>query len=579
MSFRIFILLLLFSPDLLSQTITRGEIERIPKRGLFRRHPKPVVAQESTRFVQEGNRLTTFTKMLVPGTGKSEWRMMRVADYENGEPHGVYIEFDVQGDTSSYGHYWHGRYCGPWYAYTAGIVSSLRTYDSLGNKSGLQYQRNQNGIITSKSYYYHPDDYYQWTYSESGFLISRGRMKTVGKEETWYNYPYIDEMKSPADTVPILISQWHNGLAHGKWLVYSAGMLVREQSYDHNSYHGVHREYQNGVLRLDELWEHGRLDATKFVYSATGKLMETDQYNEGVQNGKHIFYDTLTKVAVETKTYRAGLLVNHEQRTPGDTVVYLSTLISEDSMYYRFTEYYRNGKLKMKGSFVNDEPSGKFERWYENGKRKMISHYYSGRHHGRIRIWNEQGILVYTATVSFGEAQEDELVYDDNGRYIPLGSDGYDQQTDKYVPEDLQVFGDFQFRIPTVVVKTRNPFGRGKTSNDYEVIEEIQLLPLRTTAPQFPGGDSAFIAWFSGQLRYPPMEREMGIEGTSFVQFTVNTDGTISDVEIARGVPNGANCDKEAMRVVKQMPKWKPAMRKGKAVKSKCVVPVRWVIL
>ena len=91
-------------------------------------------------------------------------------------------------------------------------------------------------------------------------------------------------------------------------------------------------------------------------------------------------------------------------------------------------------------------------------------------------------------------------------------------------------------------------------------------------APEFPGGNEAFAKFITDNLHYPEEAKTKGIEGRVLVQFTVNTDGSIVNVELARGI--GGGCDEEALRVVKSMPKWKPAIKDGKPVAGQFSLPI-----
>lgn len=85
----------------------------------------------------------------------------------------------------------------------------------------------------------------------------------------------------------------------------------------------------------------------------------------------------------------------------------------------------------------------------------------------------------------------------------------------------------------------------------------------------FPGGLEAYGSFLSENLKYPKQARKMGIEGRVFVQFIVETDGSISNVEVVKGI--GAGCDDEAVRVIKEFPKWNPAKKDGKLVQQKFI--------
>lgn len=99
----------------------------------------------------------------------------------------------------------------------------------------------------------------------------------------------------------------------------------------------------------------------------------------------------------------------------------------------------------------------------------------------------------------------------------------------------------------------------------YEYTEEI---------PEFPGGQAAMMKWLSKNINYPPIGAENNIQGRVMVSFVVEPNGSISNVKIVRGID--PNLDKEAMRVVSIMPKWKPGMQKGEPVRARCTLPVQF---
>ena len=90
--------------------------------------------------------------------------------------------------------------------------------------------------------------------------------------------------------------------------------------------------------------------------------------------------------------------------------------------------------------------------------------------------------------------------------------------------------------------------------------------------PEYPGGMKALMAYLSSNLSYPSDAVENDIQGRVMVQFVVCEDGSLCKEQIIRGI--GGSCDQEALRVVKKMPRWKPGMQNGKAVKVYYRLPV-----
>jgi len=94
------------------------------------------------------------------------------------------------------------------------------------------------------------------------------------------------------------------------------------------------------------------------------------------------------------------------------------------------------------------------------------------------------------------------------------------------------------------------------------------------TMPSFPGGDAALFKFLNDNIKYPVIAQENGIQGRVICQFVVNRDGSIVDVEVVRSVD--PSLDKEAVRVIKAMPRWAPGKQRGKAVRVKYTLPVNF---
>ena len=105
-----------------------------------------------------------------------------------------------------------------------------------------------------------------------------------------------------------------------------------------------------------------------------------------------------------------------------------------------------------------------------------------------------------------------------------------------------------------------------------EEVEEI--FTIVEDQPEFPGGIGAFYKYVATNLRYPAQARRMGIAGKVFVQFVVEKDGRLTDVQILKGI--GAGCDEEALRVIKKSKAWKPGRQRGRPVKVRMIIPINF---
>ncbi len=106
--------------------------------------------------------------------------------------------------------------------------------------------------------------------------------------------------------------------------------------------------------------------------------------------------------------------------------------------------------------------------------------------------------------------------------------------------------------------------------------KEDEIFVFVEDQPSFPGGDEARIKYLQENIKYPEMAKESGIQGTVYVTFVVEKDGRITNVKVLRGI--GGGCDEEAVRIIKNMPRWKPGKQRGRAVRAQFNMPIRFVL-
>ena len=98
---------------------------------------------------------------------------------------------------------------------------------------------------------------------------------------------------------------------------------------------------------------------------------------------------------------------------------------------------------------------------------------------------------------------------------------------------------------------------------DYRVVEDL---------PQFPGGAVEFMKWLTKNLKYPATAQQRKVQGRVVAQFIVNTDGSVSDIQVVERL--SAECDREALRVLRMMPKWQPGLMNAKPCRTKVGIPI-----
>lgn len=103
-------------------------------------------------------------------------------------------------------------------------------------------------------------------------------------------------------------------------------------------------------------------------------------------------------------------------------------------------------------------------------------------------------------------------------------------------------------------------------------VEEEKVWEVIEQMPQFPGGESELLSFIAKSIRYPVIAQENGIQGRVIIRFVVSKTGVVSNVEVLRSLDSA--CDKEAMRVVKTLPKWIPGKQNGVNVPVYYTLPI-----
>ena len=107
-------------------------------------------------------------------------------------------------------------------------------------------------------------------------------------------------------------------------------------------------------------------------------------------------------------------------------------------------------------------------------------------------------------------------------------------------------------------------------------VEDDAIFVVAENAPEFPGGTDSLYAYIARNIKYPEAAKKEKIEGRVFVTFVIEKDGQVSSAKILRDI--GGGCGEEAIRVVKNMPKWKPGTQRGKPVRFQFNLPVSFLL-
>lgn len=129
----------------------------------------------------------------------------------------------------------------------------------------------------------------------------------------------------------------------------------------------------------------------------------------------------------------------------------------------------------------------------------------------------------------------------------------------------------------------------GVTESEYDIVSvpeyiappksaETKIFEVVDLLPEFPEGNKYMSKYLVKHKMYPVLAKEAGIEGVCYVNCIITTKGEITEVSVSNGVKNCPECDREACRVVKSMPHWKPAQIKGENVNCYYTIPVEFKI-
>ena len=149
-------------------------------------------------------------------------------------------------------------------------------------------------------------------------------------------------------------------------------------------------------------------------------------------------------------------------------------------------------------------------------------------------------------------------------------------------PKFNEVDNDKKIDNPIEIVGPE--IGKNEAVEPYEIIELPPEDPIIDDTPvvvaeknpEFPGGEEALYRFLYKNLNYPVMARESAVQGTVYIMFVVEKDGSITNIRIGRGI--GAGCDEEAIRVIQMMPNWKPASNFKRPVRFSYTLPVKFIL-
>jgi len=269
----------------------------------------------------------------------------------------------------------------------------------------------------------------------------------------------------------------------------------------------------------------------------------------------------------------------------------------KDSKLYQVLEYYPNGNQKLAAQSLTIEPAtfeGASLSFFKTGQRRCISTYSKGRlvkdfyeyyPNGKLYQYKKYpeeilkndlkptgdnvDFLIQEAYDSLGTVK----VKDGNG-YYTIYNDDFSQTTEEgpvkngkkdglWKGVDKERNTTFEETYEAGVLVSGTALHEGKTST---------YTKARYTRPEFPNGERALSTFIGTHIRYPAIDREKGRQGTVYIKFIVEKDGTLTDVHVIRSVSR--NIDAEALKVLKNTPVWVPGTSFGLPARVEYRVPI-----
>ncbi len=170
----------------------------------------------------------------------------------------------------------------------------------------------------------------------------------------------------------------------------------------------------------------------------------------------------------------------------------------------------------------------------------------------KLNLFDKNGMLINSFFGgSWGPGTFGATWRPNDGGAIPAGNYSY-----KLIADEIEIEGIFSYKTENTIDKS--------------------IFTVVETMPEYYGGMKALSAYLSGNIHYPKEAKDKSIQGRVFVNFVIDTDGSVTDAKVLKGI--GGGCDEEAVRVVSAMPNWKPGTQRGEAVNVSYNLPIKFVL-
>lgn len=474
----------------------------------------------------------------------SLFKKKKEAYYDNYQWHGAWTEWDKEGKVVVSGKYKEGKKEGEWLVKRGAYDSVTNYLDGKPHGEALLFRWRTNPLESS--------------YYENG--VRHG--------------PYVKRDLTGEKT--ILEGSFKQGTMDGKWSAYSERGIEQEAYYIGGVLtKRVKYFYQNKIIyKKTEEYYNGDLLTHSHTIGYSGQDQPSFEHFFRYLNKKTLRDSTWTtwqKGKISTSIqYKNDEKHGAERKWDLNGQLITETFYDNGKRNGPVTQFYPNGIKKISGNYEQGKKTGKWIMLYEDGKEMRVETYINGSLDGLVTEWFPGGKKKYELNYSMGYLDGKSTQWDSTGKVL---------QVRKYKKSE-------KIEFPFIVKSNKPIVTQDGHGDEKEVVGPLtptveekkndpdEVYQFAEEMPEFPGGQDALYKYIQQHIKYPEIERESGISGKVFVQFTIDTDGSIINVKILKGVAGGTGLDKEALRVIKSMPKWTPGKMNGKPVKVVMNLPI-----
>lgn len=561
------LLLLFFTSTLFAQS-------DLPKRGLYvsfhPNHKKAWVGKcrkyqkhgTWKYFDEEGHLLKTepYSRGKLNGVKKEYFTNGKRAfegAYINDKPEGEWKTWGPEGQLLLAFNYKDGQPVGTWqYFYGNGKIRRTEYY-LAGKKEGVTHEFWENGnpktdITVSADRRNGKTTEYNREGKKSSQTEYVNDVKH-GLEQEWKNEQLVQEAEFRNGLLNGFVHRWNskgdtlewasyvNNIREGQTIRWKNNKRVSEEFYVNDKQQGQCNYYdrKSGQLLYIRWMNAGKPDSLQTFYP-NGQRQNRECFNEaGLRNGRYFEWTETGSVLV------TGYYFNGQKQ-------------------FVWKVFYPNGNLKSIATYQLGSLSGAYSRYYGNGKKMFLQQFAVGeaetKAEGKPQIWDENGKPLKPGSTQYEAIKAS--VYVEETFVKPVNTDK------RYPPSGEENTIDAPPPMQQEIIPGPISFEGDDPNNTVFAFVDIQ--------PEFPGGEAALQNYISENLKWPDGYPKSETRYTVWVSFVIAKDGAVSDVKVLREENGMPAFTPEAVRLIRNMPRWKPGQINGRPVATSMRLPVRF---